>query len=164
MKRIIAFLALVFTGAAFAATADAGPLSALQLPAAIPTAYYYRNLSEGQSFSIDGSVLGVSQSSRSDTCSGRGCQPVVWTQVYNVAWDTSGNVESATLCGARRHHPPQIDSWIYEAGFDATSCKAFTTLATATVVQIDGVNYYYVTTNGLAEIANGQTKSYVYLF
>lgn len=154
----------VFIGLSGAAIASAGTLSPLQLPTQIPTAYYYRNLDEGQSFNVDGSVLGVAQSTHSDTCSGRGCQPVQWTQVYNVAWDTSGNVMSATLCGTRRHHAPQADSWVYESGFDNSSCQAITTLATSTIVNINGVNYYYVTTDGAAEVVNSQTVSYVYVF
>jgi len=144
--------------------AEAGTLSVLQLPPQFPTVYYYHNFNFGKTFDADGSVIGSAQSTHSDPCSGRGCQPVQWTQVYNVAWDTSGNILTSILCGTMRHHRPQDNSWVYELGFDETNCQYNSTLATDTVTNIDGVSYYLVYTNGAAEIVNSQTKSYVYVF
>lgn len=158
------FIAVLALSASALVPSNAGTLSVLQLPPQFPIAYYYHNFSFGKTFDTSGNVLGSAQSTHSDPCSGRGCQPVQWTQVYNVAWDTSGNILTSVLCGTMRHHRPQENSWVYELGFDSTNCQYNSTLATDTIVTVDGMTYYYVYSNGAAEIVNSQTKSYVYVF
>lgn len=142
--------------------AQATGLSALEVPTQIPATA--RPVTIGQAFSLDGSVLGTAQSTTFGPTCGRGCIPVQYNQVYNVAWDLEGNVMTAVLCGTRRYHLPQATTWVYEPGFDASSCHYTATLATGTTVQVDGVNYYYVTADSAAEILRDQNRSYAYSF
>jgi len=77
----------LFAAIALAASvaACAGTLSPLQLPSQIPVAYYYRNMSSGQSFSVDGSVLGV--------------VPVVPKRGLFWPWLPAGGHDAGLQCG-----------------------------------------------------------------
>lgn len=159
-------LSFIFIALGAALPACATTVTPLQIPVDFPRAYYIRNLTLGARFDALNNVLGYGSSSRSAPCSGRGCQPVVTSQVYVIKWDVNGEVQTDTLCGTRRRHPPQDDLWLYQAGFDATNCIAPGSYATSVTEQINGKAYYVVagSADGQYRVVNDQAHSYVVAF
>lgn len=155
-KTLIALAATCVVG-----IAQAGTLTPLQVPPVVNLSYPYFHAWAGTGFAADDTIVGFSQSSHASPCSGRGCVPVNYVQVYASTWSTAGVSLTAVHCGQLRIHRPQLPQWTYDPGYDATNCK-IPTLGTDTTVTVDGVSYYYVATSadGLYELINGQFANF----
>lgn len=112
----------------------------------------------GETFNPTDTAHGYCYRSKSTACSGRGCQPTVYTDYFDVNWNVDGSVLSSALCGTRKHHNPQADVFAYSFGYDATNCRG-PALSSDTTVFIDPYNYYYFATSdsGLYELVRGGT-------
>ena len=127
-------------------------LTSLGLPAA-------KQACAPSAFSHDGSfILGACREVSQSACSGRGCQPVRTTTIYNVSWNLSGQVLTSAACEVIRHHAPQPDVITYVNGY--TSCLS-PVWDTGVSIVINQVPYYYVTSNGIEELVTDQTTGYI---
>lgn len=119
----------------------------------------------GTGFNADGTVVGVCKTQYAGACSGRGCQPVVSITTYVANWDVNGDNGTAVVCSVTRHHLPQVDTTQYVPGYDATTCPRINLDPTKTVVTINGVPFYYVTTDAVsgAELVNSNFWGFLYL-
>lgn len=115
-------------------------------------------------FNADSTIAGACRTATSTACSGRGCQPVTTITGYVAAWDAAGNPVSATACSVTRHHLPQADMTTYAPGYGPLNCPPVK-YQTPTVVSIDGVPYWYVSTDPAsgAELVNSNSAGFVYL-
>ncbi len=113
----------------------------------------------------DGRLInGDCQTVHASACSGRGCQPVRYVYNFVVTWDASGYVASDTQCSVTRRHLPQAPVTTYAPGFDATNCHGPVYNPTGTVVTIDGVPYFYVSTfEDGSELVNSNVAGFLYL-
>lgn len=155
-----------------AGTVSAGTLSSLQTP---DNALAYPGFPSlhgcgADTFNANDTAHGFCYRSKSSACSGRGCQPVVNSEYYDVNWNTDGSVVSSTLCGALRHHNPQPNQWTYAfdingALYTEANCHGFP-FTSPDVVNVDGVNYYYFATSpsGLFELLRNSAGPFVYQF
>jgi hypothetical protein len=119
----------------------------------------------GVSFTGDGSVNGMCHTATSSPCSGRGCQPVTYITNYIVGWDATGSPTGSSACSTVRHHLPQADQTTYLNGHSAADCPGVVFNSTGSVVTINGVPYYYVTTDAMsgAELVNSNAAGFLYL-
>lgn len=110
----------------------------------------------GASFNVDNSVLGACRTVAFGPSCGRGCQPVQYTTTYIAHWDAAGNSSGVEACSLTRHHLPQADVTTYLGGHTAEDCPPVI-LSTHTVIVIDDVPYYYITTDAItgAELVVG---------
>jgi hypothetical protein len=103
-------------------------------------------------FRSDDSVYGACHTVTSAPCSGRGCQPVVYTTNYIVTWDLAGNPALGDACAIVRTHLPQAPQTTYYNGHSAADCFSVVTNPSGTTVAItygpgDVTYYYYVSTS-----------------
>src|SRR6267142_4212588 len=142
-KPILGFIALLLLGClVMVGTGHAQSVIQLKQPFEISQ----RPACSGSSFNADSSILGACRTLAFTACSGRGCQPVTYTTTYVVHWDSGGNPGGVEACSLLRHHLPQADVLSYLGGHSAADCPNLLT-QTGTVVVLDGVPYYYITTD-----------------
>ena len=136
MKGLILAIGFLFAGIASAST-----LTPLQFPPGI-AANGMRSC-VANTFAADDSVSGACQSV-TWFCGGRSCQ--YHYTVYNVGWDTIGNVVSDVECATALKPGSLPLRWTYLAGFDAANCK-LPVYTGYPYILIDGNWYQYVTTS-----------------
>ena len=136
MKGLILAIGFLFAGIASAST-----LTPLQIPAGV-----LHNAMEScvaNTFAADDSVSGSCQSV-TWFCGGRSCQ--YHYTVYNVGWDTSGNVVSDVECATALKPGSLPLRWTYlRVSMQPTASCRFT--AGYPYILIDGNWYQYVTTS-----------------
>lgn len=163
MKSLIA-LGLLLAGCT---TAVAGTLNPLVTPdnAVAYPGFPSAHGCGGDTWNADETAHGFCYRSKSQACSGRGCQPVVNTEYYDVNWNTDGSVLSSALCGTRRHHNPQVDTFTYQAGYSAANCHN-PALTASNTTTIDNVNYYDfgASPSGQFELLRGTAGPFIYQF
>jgi hypothetical protein len=156
MKSILLFLSLMIPALAFADYPTVTPLAApvLSRPASCAPAAF-----------TEGGITGACRTVLPSVCSGRGCQPVLTTTLYVTTWDMAGNVTFNEACSTIRHHAPQPDQVTYLNGHTSCAAPVWDTGVTVGVpygpYAWDVTYYYYVTSNGVAELVADQTTGYV---
>lgn len=160
MKGLIVALMMV-SGTAFAGTVFQLPPP----PALVGIGIAGRLACVGAGFNTDHTIYGACHTATSAPCSGKSCQPVTYTTNYIVTWDAAGNPTGSTGCSIVRHHLPQADQTTYLDGHSATDCPGVIFNPTGSVVVINGVPYYYVTTDAVtgAELVNSNASGLLYL-
>ena len=160
MKGLILALTMM-SGTAFASTLFQLPPP----PALVGVGIAGRLACVGVGFNADDSIYGACHTATSAPCSGKGCQPVTYTTNYIVTWDTAGNPTGSTGCSIVRHHLPQADQTTYLDGHSAADCPGVLFNPTGAVVVVNGVPYYYVTTDAVtgAELVNSNAAGFLYL-
>lgn len=165
MRAMIFVLSMLIVGCV--TTAEAGTLNALATPDNAVAFPGYPSLHgcQADTWAPSDVAHGFCYRSRTQACSGRGCQPVVNSEYYDVSWSADGSVASSTLCGTRRHHNPQADVWVYQAGYNAASCHE-PVLTSPQRTTIDGVNYYDfgVSPDGQYDLLRGNAGPFIYAF
>lgn len=160
MKGLILGLLMMVSGIALAdATVP------LTQPALAGIGIAGRTACVGSAFNSDNSVTGACHTVRSSACSGRGCQPVTYTTNYIAVWDANGTALSVTACSVTRHHLPQANQTTALNGIDPSDCTGLIFNPTGTVVVIDAVPYYYVSTDAVtgAQLVNSNSAGYLIL-
>jgi hypothetical protein len=147
-----------------AAPVMADSLIGLPTPSEVVGATISQTYCVGGNFGANNSISGACQTRISQACSGRGCNPVQTVTVYVATWDAAGNAISAVACESVRHHTPQADVVTYLNGY--TSCPSIALEPPGgTVVVLDGIPFYYVSTDPVtgAELVNSNAHGYLYL-
>lgn len=120
----------------------------------------------GNSFDANDSIIGACRVTRSQACSGRGCQPVQYTTYFNVTWTTPDLTPSVPdACVTVRHHLPQTNTYTYLNGHVAADCRGLAQ-SSASVTSVNGVPYYLiaVSNSGLYEIVANYGTSWLVTF
>jgi len=142
--------------------ANAQTLLPLQHPADIPLA---RSTCDVGSFNADDTAYGTCNLTHPNICSGHavGCGATVY--VYATVWDLTGKVVQDVLCGTAHTYAARPATWVYEPGFDASTCY-FPPYPQGATVLIG--NYWYhvgpVATDGSREYLYGQAGAYIGVF
>jgi len=115
-------------------------------------------------FNADGTVRGNCQATHSAACSGRGCQPVRMVYNFVASWGSDGYSLTSIQCSVTRRHVPQLPVTTYTPGYDAATCPEPNYNPTGTVVVINGVPYFYVSTdtNG-NEVVNSNYAGFLFI-
>lgn len=167
MKALVVLLIALGTACASTGKAQAGTLIPVLTPdnAVAYPGYPSLHGCQAETFNADDTSNGFCYRSKTLACSGRGCQPVVNTEYFRVAWDVGGNSLISLSCGTRRHHNPQADVWVYQAGYDASNCRS-PALSSDTTVYIAPYTYYYFATSpsGQYELVRGNAGPFIYQF
>lgn len=162
MKSLLCGVLLAF-GAMFAAAAPASELVQLTQPALTGIGQPARTACVGYNFNTDDSIVGACRTATVSGCSGRGCQPTTLTTDYIATWDSAGNATGVQACSVVRHHLPQADQTTYLNGHTSLDCHNVI-FSIGTVVEIDGVPFYYRTTSADgSELVNSNAAGYVFL-
>ncbi len=148
-----------------ASPAIAGTFAVAQKPADIPQTSPATESCVALSFNPDDTTRGFCSTYTSSPCSGRACQPLRHFKYWAVTWDTAGNVLHDTLCGTHDVHVPAVYPWVYQPGFDATTCYAPVTSGDP-VILIGDYWYTLISTSadGAYEALVGYGTPYVYEF
>lgn len=154
MKYFLAIM-LLMGGEAVADTFT--PLQNAAVPVSLQTTGVVRTTCAGGGFSADGSTV-------AGTCR------YVWNlqmryshgqgALFAIVWALNGTPTIGAMCGSYPNGvgAPNIT---YTAGYSAANCNV--TLARSTVVNLNGTNYYYVSTSVLgAMLVNTQNGSIVW--
>lgn len=154
---------LIVTAAFLAASvANAATITRLIPPASLPVPYRANVQCVGASFNAKDSIAGSCVVSYAYPCSGWGCHPIRYTDVYIEGWLAGVIIPIAPIhCVSISSQYPQSAQYTYDAGFNASNCRV-PSLWTPTKIIANGAPYYYVTTaaDGSAQIVNSNTASY----
>lgn len=147
-----------------AGVVSAGELIPLHEPALDGIGLAARTACVGSAFTASGTIVGACHTVTSSPCSGRGCQPVTLTTNYIATWDASGYATGAQACDVVRHHAPQADTVTYLNGHSAGDCPSVIFNPTGSVVMIDGVPYFYVSTDAATgnELVDSNSAGYLF--